>query len=282
PNVCEIRGVGYSYGRGKKALDNVTFSVRRGESVAIVGQTGSGKSTLLRLMCGLEAPDAGSISVAGVSTAKKRGQREVRRMVGYVMQHPERQLFAQTVAEDVAFGPRNLGLSADEVTRRVDHAFELVGLGEKRGASPFELSGGQRRLAAIAGVLAMEPELLILDEPTAGLDPRGRARLRELLADLRGHGVTLVQVTHSMDDAARADRVVVLDQSRVIADGAPAEVFSRANEAQLRACGLGIPKPLAHARGLETAGHAPLGDPPTIEALAKVLNATEGASGNGI
>ncbi|WP_321973943.1 energy-coupling factor transporter ATPase [Paratractidigestivibacter sp.] len=282
PSVCEVRGVGYSYGQGKKALDNVTFSVRRGESVAIVGQTGSGKSTLLRLMCGLEVPDAGSVSVAGASTAKKRGRREVRRMVGYVMQHPERQLFAQTVAEDVAFGPRNLGLSADEVTRRVDHAFELVGLGEKRGASPFELSGGQRRLAAIAGVLAMEPELLILDEPTAGLDPRGRARLRELLADLRGHGVTLVQVTHSMDDAARADRVVVLDQSRVIADGAPAEVFSRANEAQLRACGLGIPKPLAHARGLETAGHAPLGDPPTIEALAKALNATEGASGNGI
>ena len=275
--VCEARDVDYSYKRGKKALDGVSFDVRRGESTAIVGQTGSGKSTLLRLMCGLEAPDAGSIVVAGSSTAKKRGRRAVRRAVGYLMQHPERQLFAQTVADDVAFGPRNLGLSGEEVARRVDHALELVGLADKRGASPFELSGGQRRLAAIAGVLAMEPELLILDEPTAGLDPRGRARLRELLADLRAHGVTLVQVTHSMEDAARADRVVVLDQSRVIANGAPAEVFSRANEAQLTACGLGIPKPLAHARGLEAAGHAPLGDPLTIEALAAALNATEGA-----
>lgn len=275
--VCEARDVDYSYKRGKKALDGVSFDVRRGESTAIVGQTGSGKSTLLRLMCGLEAPDAGSVVVAGSSTAKKRGRRAVRRAVGYVMQHPERQLFAQTVAEDVAFGPRNLGLSSEEVTRRVDHALELVGLADKRGASPFELSGGQRRLAAIAGVLAMEPELLILDEPTAGLDPRGRARLRELLADLRAHGVTLVQVTHSMEDAARADRVVVLDRSRVIANGAPAEVFSRANEAQLTACGLGIPKPLAHARELEAAGHAPLGDPLTIEALAAALNATEGA-----
>ncbi len=275
--VCEARDVDYSYKRGKKALDGVSFDVRRGESMAIVGQTGSGKSTLLRLMCGLEAPDAGSIVVAGSSTAKKRGRRAVRRAVGYVMQHPERQLFAQTVAEDVAFGPRNLGLRPEEVARRVDHALELVGLADKRGASPFELSGGQRRLAAIAGVLAMEPELLILDEPTAGLDPRGRARLRELLADLRAHGVTLVQVTHSMEDAARADRVVVLDRSRVITNGAPAEVFSRTNEAQLTACGLGIPKPLAHARELEAAGHAPLGDPLTIEALAAALNATEGA-----
>jgi energy-coupling factor transport system ATP-binding protein len=275
--VCEVRGVDYSYKRSKKALDGVSFDVRRGESVAIVGQTGSGKSTLLRLMCGLEAPDAGSVVVAGSSTAKKRGRRAVRRAVGYVMQHPERQLFAQTVAEDVAFGPRNLGLRPEEVARRVDHALELVGLREKRDVSPFELSGGQRRLAAIAGVLAMEPELLILDEPTAGLDPRGRARLRELLADLRAHGVTLVQVTHSMEDAARADRVVVLDQSRVIANGAPSEVFSRANEAQLTACGLGVPKPLAHAWALEAAAHAPLGDPLTIEALAAALNATEGA-----
>ena len=275
--TCEVRGVDYSYGRGKKALDGVSFDVRRGESVAVVGQTGSGKSTLLRLICGLEAPDAGSVVVAGSSTAKKRGRRAARRAVGYVMQHPERQLFAQTVAEDIAFGPRNLGLRPEEVARRVDHALELVGLGDKRDASPFELSGGQRRLAAIAGVLAMEPELLILDEPTAGLDPRGRTLLRELLADLRSHGVTLVQVTHSMEDAARADRVVVLDQSRVIANGTPAEVFSRANEAQLTACGLGVPKPLAHAWALEATGHAPLGDPLTIEALAAALNATAGA-----
>ena len=280
--VCEVRGVDYSYTRGKKALDGVSFDVRRGESVAVVGQTGSGKSTLTRLVCGLEAPDAGSVTVNGATTAKKRGRRAVRASVGYVMQHPERQLFAPTVAEDVAFGPRNQGLSSEEVASRVDYALDLVGLAQKRGRSPFELSGGQRRLAAIAGIIAMKPGLLVLDEPTAGLDPRGRARLRALLADLRASGVTLVQVTHSMEDAARADRVVVLDQSRVVADGAPAEVFSRANEAQLKACGLGIPKALAHARALEAAGHAPLGDPLTTEALAHALNQTEGVSAHGV
>ena len=280
--VCEVRGVDYSYTRGKKALDGVSFDVRRGESVAVVGQTGSGKSTLTRLVCGLEAPDAGSVTVNGATTAKKRGRRAVRASVGYVMQHPERQLFAPTVAEDVAFGPRNQGLSSEEVASRVDYALDLVGLAQKRDRSPFELSGGQRRLAAIAGIIAMKPGLLVLDEPTAGLDPRGRARLRALLADLRASGVTLVQVTHSMEDAARADRVVVLDQSRVVADGAPAEVFSRANEAQLKACGLGIPKALAHARALEAAGHAPLGDPLTTEALAHALNQTEGVSAHGV
>ena len=132
--------------------------------------------------------------------------------------------------------------------RRVAHALDLVGLADRRDASPFELSGGQQRLAAIAGVLAMEPELLVLDEPTAGLDPRGRARLRALMADLAAHGVTLLQVTHSMEDAARADHVVVLDQSHVLATGTPAEVFCPANEPQLTAVGLGLPRPLAYAR----------------------------------
>ncbi len=279
PTEVSVEGVSYSYGRGKKALDGVSFRVAAGESAAIVGQTGSGKSTLLRLLCGLEAPDSGTVSVAGQGTGTKKGRRLVRRRVGYVMQHPERQLFAQTVAEDVAFGPRNLGLPADEVARCVDGALDLVGLGKKRDDSPFELSGGQRRLAAIAGVLAMEPRLLVLDEPTAGLDPRGRARLRGLLAKLRARGVTLVQVTHSMEDAARADHVIVLDQSRAILDGTPAEVFSRANEAQLKACGLGIPQPLAHARALEDAGHAPLGDPLTIEGLAAALLLSGAGSG---
>ncbi len=280
--VCEVRGVDYSYVRGKKALDGVSFDVHRGESVAIVGQTGSGKSTLMRLLCGLEAPDAGTVTVNGATTANKRGRRAVRASVGYVMQHPERQLFAPTVAEDVSFGPRNQGLSSEDVARRVDYALDLVGLGKKRDHSPFELSGGQKRLAAIAGILAMKPELLVLDEPTAGLDPRGRARLRALLADLRASGATLVQVTHSMEDAARADRVIVLDQSRIIANGTPAEVFSKANEPQLKACGLGVPKALAHAWALEAAGHAPLGDPLTTDALARALNQIEGTAAHGI
>lgn len=270
PLAILARDLGFSYGPDAQALDGVSLEVPAHATTAIVGQTGSGKSTLLRLLCGLEAADAGSLTVCGINAATKRGRRQIRRAVGYVMQHPERQLFAQTVAEDVAFGPRNQGLSAAEVERRVAHALDLVGLADRRDASPFELSGGQQRLAAIAGVLAMEPELLVLDEPTAGLDPRGRARLRALMADLAAHGVTLLQVTHSMEDAARADHVVVLDQSHVLATGTPAEVFCPANEPQLTAVGLGLPRPLAYARE-----HALDARPLTLEALVAALRAQD-------
>ena len=270
PPAILARDLGFSYGPDAQALDGVSLEVPARATTAIVGQTGSGKSTLLRLLCGLEAADAGSLTVCGINAATKRGRRQVRRAVGYVMQHPERQLFAQTVAEDVAFGPRNQGLSTTEVERRVVHALELVGLAGRRDASPFELSGGQQRLAAIAGVLAMEPELLVLDEPTAGLDPRGRARLRALMADLTAHGVTLLQVTHSMEDAAQADHVVVLDQSHVLATGTPAEVFCPANEPQLTAVGLGLPRPLAYA-----CEHALDARPLTLEALVAALRAQD-------
>lgn len=270
PPVILARDLGFSYGPDAQALDGVSLEVPAHATTAIVGQTGSGKSTLLRLLCGLEAADAGSLTVCGINAATKRGRCQVRRAVGYVMQHPERQLFAQTVAEDVAFGPRNQGLSAAEVERRVAHALDLVGLTDRRDASPFELSGGQQRLAAIAGVLAMEPELLVLDEPTAGLDPRGRARLRALMADLAVHGVTLLQVTHSMEDAAQADHVVVLDQSHVLAAGTPAEVFCPANEPQLTAVGLGLPRPLAYA-----CEHALDARPLTLEALVAALRAQD-------
>ena len=270
PPAILARDLGFSYGPDAQALDGVSLEVPVRATTAIVGQTGSGKSTLLRLLCGLEAADAGSLTVCGINAATKRGRCQVRRAVGYVMQHPERQLFAQTVAEDVAFGPRNQGLSAAEVERRVAHALDLVGLADRRDASPFELSGGQQRLAAIAGVLAMEPELLVLDEPTAGLDPRGRARLRALMADLAAHGVTLLQVTHSMEDAARADHVVVLDQSHVLAAGTPAEVFCPANEPQLTAVGLGLPRPLAYA-----CEHALDARPLTLEALVAALRAQD-------
>lgn len=270
PPAILARDLGFSYGPDAQALDGVSLEVPARATTAIVGQTGSGKSTLLRLLCGLETADAGSLTVCGINAATKRGQRQIRRAVGYVMQHPERQLFAQTVAEDVAFGPRNQGLSAAEVERRVAHALDLVGLTDRRDVSPFELSGGQQRLAAIAGVLAMEPELLVLDEPTAGLDPRGRARLRALMTDLAAHGVTLLQVTHSMEDAARADHVVVLDQSHVLAAGTPAEVFCPANEPQLTAVGLGLPRPLAYA-----CEHALDARPLTLEALVATLRAQD-------
>lgn len=265
--VITVEHAFFSYGRHIHALEDVSFEIAPGTSTAIIGQTGSGKSTLLRLLCGLETPDEGRVIVADNDTTTRRGRRAARGCMGYVMQHPERQLFAETVEKDVAFGPRNLGLPEGEVARRVTEALELVGLAKRRDVSPFKLSGGQRRLCALAGILAMEPRVLVLDEPTAGLDPRGRAMLRRVLARLRERGVTLVQVTHNMEDAARADRVLALDQARLVADGAPSEVFSRKNERRLTESGLGIPRALRVARELERRGWPPLGEPLTTDEL---------------
>lgn len=249
-----VERASYSYGNERKALDGLSFAVESGSSVAIVGQTGSGKSTLLRMLCALEKPDSGTITVNGISTQRKRDRRRLHGAVGYVMQHPERQLFANTVAEDVAFGPANLGLSKDEVTRRCSHALELVGLVGYDEASPFDLSGGQQRLCAIAGILAMEPGIIVLDEPTAGLDPRGRNELRNILADIGNHGVTTIEVTHSMDDASLADKVIVLNQARLMLMGSPREVFCPAHEQELTQAGLGLPTSLEWALrlGLES------------------------------
>ncbi|MDY4014891.1 MAG: energy-coupling factor transporter ATPase [Parafannyhessea umbonata] len=279
-----VADVSYSYagdvtaqGVRRQALDGVSLSVPRGLRTAIVGQTGSGKSTLVRLMCALEVPDAGHVVVDGVDTARKRDRRLVHQKIGYVMQHPERQLFAQTVAQDVAYGPRNMGLPAPEVDRRVARALELVGLSDLREASPFDLSGGQQRLCAIAGILAMHPQTLVLDEPTAGLDPHGREELRAILDALSARGVTIVQVTHSMDDAAHCDHVIVLDNAHVLAQGAPQDVFAVANARALRECGLGLPRPLSWARDLAEAGLAldlaPHAAPLTTGALADALAA---------
>ena len=266
--LLRVEHVSFGYQNDQNALDDVSLDVMREESVAIVGQTGSGKSTLLRLLCALEVPDRGRVLVNGVCTARKRDRRRLHGTIGYVMQHPERQLFASTVWEDVAFGPQNLGLSASEVQDRCAFALELVGLTGLDGASPFELSGGQQRLCAIAGILAMRPTILLLDEPTAGLDPRGRSELWRILDDLRAHGVTLVQVTHSMDDAARADHVVVLNQASILLQGTPAEVFCPANEDLLASAGLGLPQALSWALRLEQAGLPSVGNPLTLDDLA--------------
>lgn len=271
PPVIAVEHAFFSYGRHVHALEDVSFEIAPGTSTAVIGQTGSGKSTLLRLLCGLDTPDEGRVIVADNDTSTRRGRRAARGCVGYVMQHPERQLFAETVERDVAFGPRNLGLPEGEVARRVTEALELVGLAKRRDVSPFKLSGGQRRLCALAGILAMEPRVLVLDEPTAGLDPRGRAMLRRVLARLRERGVTLVQVTHSMEDAARADRVLALDQARLVADGTPSEVFSRKNERRLTEGGLGIPRALRVARELERRGWPPLGEPLTTDELVTAI-----------
>ena len=276
--IC-VRDLSFSYGHRLKALDGISFSVAPGTSLALVGQTGSGKSTLLRLLCALEVPDAGHVVMNGLNTRRRRDRRRLHGSVGYVMQHPERQLFAESVRADVAFGPINLGLPQEEVKRRCTRALKLVGLVGLDDASPFELSGGQQRLCALAGILAMEPKILVLDEPTAGLDPRGRRDLRKILSAIHMRGTTIIQVTHSMEDAARAQRVIVLDQARVLLDGTPPEVFCPKNEALLQGAGLGLPLPLRWALRLQDAGICHLGEPLTLNELSHAIRAvTEGSA----
>ena len=200
PAAVSVRDVTFSY--QKPVLKNISVDVQKGSHVAVIGSTGSGKSTLARLICALDTPDAGSLCVTGLDTRQKQNRRKLHGIVGYVMQRPERQLFAQTVAEDVAFGPTNLGLSTCDVASAVNAALELVGLSHKADASPFELSGGQQRLCALAGVIAMHPKVLVLDEPTSGLDPYYCSKLRKIINAVFEDGCTVIELTHSMEDAA--------------------------------------------------------------------------------
>lgn len=237
------------------ALRGINFAIESGEFLGVAGHTGSGKSTLIQHANGLLHPTEGRVALDGVDLAAKAAAREARRRIGLVLQYPENQLFAATVAEDVAFGPRNLGLSEPDVRARVDEALRAVGLDPEAigSANPFALSGGQRRRAALAGVLAMRPELLVLDEPAAGLDPQGRDEILELVASLRDRGTAVIMVSHSMDDLARlADRILVLDGGRQLMLGRPADVFSHADE--LRAVGLDVPAAQRVAARLRAAG----------------------------
>ena len=224
------------------ALRDVSLTVRRGEFLGLAGHTGSGKSTLVQHLNGLIRPQEGSVHALGLNLSNKKDAAAVKAKVGVVFQYPERQLFAETVAQDVAFGPHNLGLPQDEVARRVESSLARVGLylatvGDK---SPFELSGGQQRRVAFAGVLAMEPEVLVLDEPMAGLDPAARSDFLELIDRLHHGGLTVVMVSHSMDDLANCcDRIVVMNEGAVFAEGTPAQVFAHADE--LKSIGLGVP-----------------------------------------
>ena len=237
------------------ALRDVSLTVRRGEFLGLAGHTGSGKSTLVQHLNGLIRPQEGSVCALGLDLSSKKGAAAVKAKVGVVFQYPERQLFAETVAQDVAFGPRNLGLPQDEVVRRVATSLARVGLdlaaiGDK---SPFELSGGQQRRVAFAGVLAMEPEVLVLDEPMAGLDPAARRDFLELIDRLHREGLTVVMVSHSMDDLANCcDRIVVMNEGAVFAEGTPAQVFAHANE--LKDIGLGVPAAQRMALSLVQAG----------------------------
>lgn len=237
--ALHIENVSYAYGR-TPALNDISFNVAQGSITALIGHTGSGKSTLARLICALDKPASGAITVCNIDTCNKKRRRELRGHIGYVMQLPERQLFAETVYEDIAFGPRNLHLTEVEVEQRVAKQLDYFGLTSKRNASPFELSGGQQRLVALAGVLAMEPKVLVLDEPTAGLDPAGAARIKNIISELAHGGKTILMITHSMDNVAElADYVVALNHGAIALEGAPAEVFAQAEK--LHEIGLGTP-----------------------------------------
>ena len=246
--IMQVKNLSYVYSAGTpfehKALDDVSFTINRGEFVGIIGHTGSGKSTLMQQLNGLLKPTAGQVLLNGVDIwSDKQITRQARFRVGLVFQYPEYQLFEETVYKDIAFGPKNMGLSQQEIDRRVREAAGFVGITERQlQASPFDLSGGQKRRVAIAGVIAMEPELLILDEPIAGLDPVGRA---EILGNIesyrRAKNATVMMVSHSMEDVARmTDRLLVLYNSRLAMDAPPAQVFSRAQE--LIGMGLDIPR----------------------------------------
>ena len=246
--ILEVKNIDYIYSIGTpfehKALDNISFSVEPGEFIGIIGHTGSGKSTLMQQLNGLLKPTSGEILLDGVDIwSDKKLTRQARFRVGLVFQYPEYQLFEETVYRDIAFGPKNMGLSETEIDRRVREAAGFVGLTPAQlEVSPFDLSGGQKRRVAIAGVIAMEPEVLILDEPTAGLDPVGRAEiLGNIEAYRRAKNATIMMVSHSMEDVARlTDRLLVMNGSKLAMDGTPAEVFCHAEE--LVQMGLNIPQ----------------------------------------
>ncbi|MBP2033092.1 energy-coupling factor transport system ATP-binding protein [Clostridium algifaecis] len=241
----------------KKALDCVNIEINEGEFVALIGHTGSGKSTLIQHINGLLKPDSGKIIIDGTDITDKNADLNfIRKKVGLVFQYPEYQLFEETIEKDIAFGPKNLGLSDDDIEKRVKRAMNMVGLeyDKYKNKSPFEVSGGQKRRVAIAGVVAMEPKVLILDEPTAGLDPKGRDEILGKIKDLhKEYNMTIILVSHSMEDVAKlADRILVMDDGKCILDGTPKEVFSEADT--LESVGLAVPQVTYLAKELKKNG----------------------------
>ena len=256
----EITQLSHTYMPGSAlaypALADVSLTIMDGEFLGIIGHTGSGKSTLIQHLNGLLLPTAGSVLVDGLDTREKKLRKQIRSLVGMVFQYPEYQLFEETVERDVAFGPKNMGLDEAEIATRVSEALRLVGLNPSEFAekSPFELSGGEKRRAALAGILAMRPKYLVLDEPMAGLDPRGRREILSLIESLRTDFQTgIVMVSHSMDDVAMyADRIAVLDQGSLFMVDAPEAVFSQS--AALLEMGLNLPQATQLVRALRARG----------------------------
>ncbi|MFR5833763.1 MAG: energy-coupling factor transporter ATPase [Acutalibacteraceae bacterium] len=276
-SAITLKNLSYTYSKKtpyeKRALDNINLEIQEGEFVGLVGATGSGKSTLIQHLNGLIKTQEGEVEVAGMNAKDKKTLKKLRFTVGMVFQYPEYQLFEDTVAKDIAFGPKNMKLSKEEIDRRVRNAMEVVGLPYEIFAerSPFELSGGEKRRAAIAGVIAMEPQILVLDEPVAGLDPAGRREILELIAKLKKEvSPTIIMVSHYMDDiAAMATRIVALKDGKIVADGAPERVFGDREKA--REAGLDLPSAAKIADRLRARGIDVSTEIVTLGQLAEAL-----------
>ena len=283
--ILQVKNLHHIYSVGTPfehvALEDVSFCVERGEFIGIIGHTGSGKSTLIQHLNGLLKPTSGSVMLDGVDIwSDKKLTRQSRFRVGLVFQYPEYQLFEETVYKDIAFGPKNMGLSEQEIDRRVQEAAGFVGITQEQlQMSPFDLSGGQKRRVAIAGVIAMEPEILILDEPTAGLDPEGREEiLNNICAYREAKNATIMMVSHSMSDTARlADRLLVMNGAKLAMDGTPDEIFSHAQE--LMDMGLDIPEITRVFLKLQQMGLC-VPQVYTQQQALKVLTALKGGCGN--
>lgn len=253
----------------QSALSGIDLTINNGEFVAVLGHNGSGKSTLAKLCNAVYEPTEGTVRVKGIVSGSEENDDRIRRIVGMVFQNPDNQIVATIVEDDVAFGPENLGIEPQEIRRRVDEALKSVNMYELRHREPHKLSGGQKQRVAIAGVLAMQTECIVLDEPTAMLDPMGRAEVMSTVHRLnRELGITVVLVTHFMEEAVGADRIVVMDSGSIVMDGTPAEVFSQAEK--VRRCGLDIPQPTELCRLLGL-GNAVLSVDECVERVAAML-----------
>lgn len=243
-NIIEFKNVSYTYSLDEgdiAALKNINLSIKEGSFVAVLGHNGSGKSTLAKLTNGILYPDEGSVTVCGIETKDDSSIYEVRQNVGMVFQNPDNQIVSSIVEEDVAFGVENLGVPSDEIRKRVDEALKTVGMYEKRFDAPSNLSGGQKQRIAVAGIIAMQPKCIVLDEPTAMLDPNGRKEVIETIQRLnKEKGITILLITHYMDEAVKADRVIVLDDGKISLDGSPKEVFR--NVEKLKSLALEVPQ----------------------------------------
>lgn len=264
----EFNDVSFSYDGEHPVLNHVSFSIERGAYVVILGHNGSGKSTLARHINALLTPDEGTVTVMGMDTSDLDEQIEIRRHAGMVFQNPDNQMVTSIVADDVAFGPENLGIPQPEIVRRVDEALAAVAMTDYAQADPTELSGGQKQRVSIAGMLAMEPDILVFDEPCAMLDPRGRRGVRRVMRELNDKGMTIVHITHFMEDALEADVIHVMEQGRIVLSGTPDEVFAHGDK--LRELGLEQPFAMRLAHRLRQLG-VDVPDTPYLDVLEDAL-----------